>query len=37
LWAYRFVWEPRAVTALSVVVFVVAMALVIQRVVFFEA
>ena len=37
LWMYHFVWERRAVTAMSVVVFVAAMALVIQWVLFFEA
>jgi hydrogenase/urease accessory protein HupE len=37
LWLCRFVWERRAVTALSVAVFVAAMVLVVQRVLFFEA
>jgi hydrogenase/urease accessory protein HupE len=37
LWLCRFAWERRAVTAISVVVFVAAMALVIERVLFPEA
>jgi hypothetical protein len=37
LWLGRFAWERRAVTALSVAVFVAAMALVIERVLFPEA
>ena len=37
LWFGRFAWERQAVTALSVVVFVAAVVLVIQRVLFFEA
>lgn len=37
LWLYRFGWERRAVTALSVVVFVAAMVLVVERVLFAEA
>ncbi len=37
VWLCRFAWERRAVTAISVVVFVAAMALVIERVLFTEA
>ena len=37
LWFSRFTWERRAVTAISATVFVAAMALAIERVVFAQA
>jgi hypothetical protein len=37
LWLYRFSWERRAVTAISGAVFVAAMAMVIERVLFAQA
>ena len=37
LWLCRFAWERRAVTAISAAVFVAAMALAIERVLFAQA
>ena len=36
LWLFRFAWESRAVTAISAAVFVAAMALAIERVLFVQ-